>query len=219
MNRVWSGKVNGTISQQIVYNLYEQAVKYAQYVIDLHTASSTTLLHVVYSAGDKVSRQMAEVFALEVLLEETVSEDAKQARFSGKLRNVLTANGVGAITPELGGDGRFEEENIQKGVRGVTNIMKYLGMLEGEIIPPDNPQVTVRGSHLDKVRANHGGIWQPEIKPGDEVREGQALGYIYSVRSFEVIERFVAPYHGFILGITDVPVVNVGDPIVNICPL
>jgi uncharacterized protein len=219
MNRVWPGKAGGMISQQIVFNLYEQAVRPAQYVIDLHTASSTTMLHTVYSAGDETSRKMAEVFALEVLLEEAVSEDLKQARFSGKLRNVLTASGVGAITPELGGDGRFEEANIQKGVRGVTNIMKYLGMLEGEILPPDNAQVTVRGSHLDKVRANHGGIFQAEVKPGDRVSEGQALGYIYSVRSFEVVERFVAPYNGFILGLNDVPVVNVGDPLVNICPI
>jgi len=103
MNRVWPGKVSGSMSLQLAYNLYHQAIRHAQYVIDLHTASSNTALHVVYGRDDQPSRRMAEAFGLEVLLEEEINEDLKQSRFTGKLRNVLTEQGVPAITPELGG--------------------------------------------------------------------------------------------------------------------
>ena len=81
------------------------------------------------------SRKMAETFGLEVLLEEDISKELEQARFTGKLRNVLTARGVPAITPELGGNDFFEEEHIAFGVRGVTNLstppLKRRGVLIG----------------------------------------------------------------------------------------
>lgn len=217
MNRVWPGKLDGMASQQMAYNLYHQAIRHAQYVIDLHTANSKTLLHVVYGSDDEASRKLAGVFGLEVLLEETVNDDLKQARFLGKLRNTLTARGVPAITPELGGNDHFEEENIALGVRGVLNVMKHLGMLKGAIEPPDRPQITLYGSHLDKVRAHQGGIWVAQIKGGDRVKVGQQLGHIYSMRTFEVVEQVVAPYDGYVLGSSDLPIVNTGDNLVNLC--
>src|SRR6266851_4545709 len=108
---------------------------------------------------------------------------------------------------------------IVLGVRGVTNVMKYLGMLEGGIVPPARPQVTIYGSHLDKVRASRGGIWVAEVKAGERVRKGQGLGHIYSIRTFEVTERLSAPYDGFVLGTADMPIINIGDALVAICRL
>lgn len=217
MNRVWPGKESGSISQQVAFHLYQQAIRHADYVIDLHTASSNTLLHVVYGQGDQKSRKLAEVFGLEILLEEAIDDDLRRSRFTGKLRNVLTENGVPAITPELGGVNCLEEEHIALGVRGVTNVMKHLGMLDGAVIPSDRPQTTLRGSHLDEVWARQGGIWIPQVKAGEQVQQGQRLGYIYSVRTFEIVEWATAPYNGYILGLTDIPVVNTGDALVNIC--
>ena len=89
MNRVWPGQTHGSTSSQMAYNLYQQAIRHANYVIDLHTASSHYLLHVVYGAGDHASRELAEVFGLDLLLEEEVDQKLKEARFQGKLRNVL----------------------------------------------------------------------------------------------------------------------------------
>lgn len=219
MNRIWPGNVRGLTSQQMAYHLYTQAIRHAQYVIDLHTANSNTLLHVVYGRGDEASRKMAEVFGLDVLLEEAVDQELRQARFTGKLRNTLTAQGIAAITPELGGNLHFEERNIVRGVRGVTNVMKYLGMVEGAIEPPDNQQITLYGSHLDKVRAKHGGIWVAEVQAGMRVSKGQPLGHTYSIRTFEAVESPTAPYDGYVTGTADVPTVNIGDALVAICRL
>src|SRR5260370_3974189 len=108
-------------SQQLAYNLYYQVISLAQYVIDLHTANSKTLLHVVYSHDDAGSRKLAEVFGVEVLLEEDVSEEQKQARFMGKLRNVLNIHAAAAITPELAANNYFEEEDLVLGAPGLTN--------------------------------------------------------------------------------------------------
>jgi uncharacterized protein len=219
MNRVWPGQKNGSTSSQMAYNLYQQAIRHAHYVIDLHTASSNYLLHVVYGAGDDASRKLAEVFGLGLLLEEEVDQKLKEARFQGKLRNVLNARGIPAITPELGGTNCIEPANVALGVRGVTNVMKHLNMLAGTIIPPDQPQITLRGSHLDHVITSKGGFWVPQIKEGDRVNRGDVLGHIYSLLTFEVAETIFAPYNGYILGRPNSPVVNFGDDVVNLCLL
>ncbi len=217
MNRVWPGKIDGSISQQTAYNLYNQAIRQAQYVVDLHTASSNTQLHVVYGHNDAASRALAEVFGLEILLEEEVDDTLRQFRFQGKLRNVLNERGIPAITPELGGDNRLEMENVELGVRGVTNVLKYLKMIPGEIVPPDRPQITLHGSHMDSVFAHQGGFWIRQVKGGDRVSKGQTLGHIYSLRTFEIVEVLTAPYNGHILGTTDSPTINLGDSVVTIC--
>lgn len=219
MNRVWPGKASGSVSQIMADNLYQQAIHYADYVIDLHTDNSNTLLHVIYGQGDEASRKLAEVFGLNVLLEEEMTEDLRRSRFRGKLRNSLTERGVAAITPELGGNNRFEEEHIRLGERGVLNVMKHLGMWQGEVIPPDKPQITLHGSHLDKITSRHGGIWIAQVKAGARVSQGQVLGHIYALSSFEAVEAITAPYDGYILGTTDVPIINIGDGITTICRL
>ncbi|SRR5258707_11993212 len=219
MNRVWPGQNNGSTSSQMAYNLYQQAIRHANYVIDLHTASSNYLLHVVYGAGDDASRELAVAFGLELLLEEEVDQKLKEARFQGKLRNVLNAQGIPAITPELGGTNCIEPANVALGVQGVTNVMKHLGMIAGETILPPRPQMTLRGSHLDHVVATKGGFWIPRAKEGDQVRQGDVLGHIYSLLTFEVAETILAPYHGYVLGRPNSPVINFGDHVITLCPL
>ncbi len=219
MNRVWPGHPRGSTSSQMAYNLYQQAIQQAQYVIDLHTASSNYLLHVVYGAGDAASRRLAEVFGLEILLEEEVDQKLKEARFQGKLRNVLNAQGIPAITPELGGTNCIEPANIALGVRGVRNVLIHLGMLPGEIILPARPQLTLHGSHLDHVITTTGGFWIPQVNIGDRVRQGDTLGHVYALAGFEIAETLLAPYNGYVLGGPNSPVVNFGDDVITLCQL
>jgi len=215
MNRVWPGKEGGQASQQSTLALYREAVSQADYIVDLHTAGAGTLLHVVYGQGDPASRALAEAFGVGVLLEEPVSEDWKQARFAGKLRNLAASKGVPSITPELGATSTFEEPSILAGVRGLLNVLKHLKMLEGE---PELParQVTLIGSHLDQVRARQGGLFVAQVRPGEMVTEGQVLGFTYSVRDFQPVEIFHAPYAAMILSVTARPITNTGSGVVSL---
>jgi predicted deacylase len=95
--------------------------------------------------------------------------------------------------------------------------MKHLGMLSGEIVAPERPQMTLRGSHLDHVITTRGGFWIPQVKEGDHVRQGDVLGHVYALQTFEVAETVRAPYNGYVLGRPNSPVVNFGDDVVNLC--
>lgn len=211
MNRVWPGRADGRLSERMAFAIYEHAVKGCDAVVDLHTGYSTMLTHVVYGEGDAGSEELARVFGTEYLLMEERDEEWEEMRFAGKLRNVAAADGLPAITPELGGAARFEEERIASGVTGVRNVLVHYGMIEGQLQRPSR-QIIIR-NHLTRVLADHGGVFTPSVRLGDELAAGQTIGIIYSARDFRVLQEVRSPAEAVLLSYAENPVVHTGDAV------
>jgi uncharacterized protein len=86
-------------------------------------------------------------------------------------------------------------------VQGVENVMKHLGMIEGEPILPDRQFIT-QPPRLD-LRPRHGGIIFPEFSldkyPDQIVPEGTVLGRVISPYTLEEVDRMVAPFESAVL--------------------
>jgi predicted deacylase len=214
MNRVWPGRLDGTLSERMAQAIYAQAVKGSDLVIDMHTGYSTMITHTVFGEDDSRSEELARCFGTEYLLMEEKDEDWQRARFSGKLRNVAAADGIPAITPELGGFSKFEGHQIQAGVMGITNVLVRYGFIRGDVIAPSR-QIVIR-NHLTRVTARNGGVFISTVRPGQEVWETQELGYIYSPRDFEIVETVRAPFDSIVVFHAENPIVNTGDTVVNL---
>ncbi|MEZ4570303.1 MAG: succinylglutamate desuccinylase/aspartoacylase family protein [Thermomicrobiales bacterium] len=214
VNRVWPGKADGRLSERIAHTIFEEAVRGSDIVVDLHTGYSTMITHTVFGEGDPGSEELARCFGTEYLIMEEKDDDWERARFSGKLRNVAAAEGIPAVTPELGGFSKFEGSQIQSGVIGLMNVLVRYGFLRGDVISPGR-QIIIR-NHLTRVTAENGGIFVPTVRPGQEVWETQELGYIYSPRNFEIVETVRAPFDSVVVFHAENPVVNTGDTLVNL---
>ncbi len=214
VNRVWPGAADGGLAQRIAYAIYEEAVRGSDLVVDLHTGFSTMITHTVFAEGDPASEQLARCFGTEYLIMEEQDEDWERARFSGKLRNVANAEGIPAITPELGGHSKFEGNQIQSGVMGITNVLAQYGFLRGDVVVPHR-QIVIR-NHLTRVTADEGGIFVATVRPGQEVWETQELGYIYTPGNFEIVETVRAPFDAVVVYHAEDPVVSTGDTLVNL---
>lgn len=210
MNRVWPGKQTGGMSERMAYHIWEDCIKQADYVIDLHTGNSTLVPHVVYMAGKAKSREMAKVFGIEVLVQEEVDPAWKEKRFGGKLRNTADEAGKVAICPELGGNQRFEEPRIIEGVRGVLNVARWLVMIDGQVEYAQAYRV-VQQAHLTQVKASKGGALIFRVKSGERVVKGQVLAQVYSPRDFSVLEEVASPMDGLVIMTADNPVVHTGE--------
>lgn len=214
MNRVWPGRPDGSISERMAHVIYTQAVAGADLLIDLHTGYSTMVPHTVFGEGDARSEELARSFGTEFLVMEERDDEWERSRFSGKLRNVAVADGIPAITPELGGFSRFEGASIQAGVMGITNVLVRYGFIRGDVIGPGR-QVVIR-NHLTRLTATRGGVFVATARPGQQVWETQELGYIYSPATFEIIETVRAPFDSIVVFHAENPVVNSGDTVVNL---
>jgi predicted deacylase len=214
MNRVWPGKADGKLSERLAHAIFTHAIERVQYVVDLHTGATNMAIHVVYAEGDAASRALAKAFGVEILLEERRDEKWERARFNSKLRTVMTARGIPAITPELGGRNTFQSGPIEAGVRGLYGVLSYLRMLpDNGAFSPVRPQryITVSGSHLDSLTATHGGLFVAETAPACMVEKGERIGYVYRISDFAPVEEFRAPYRGMVLSIADDPVMDTGS--------
>ncbi len=210
MNRVWPGKADGRMSERMAYALWENAIKQADYLIDLHTGNSTLVTHVVFMGGEEGSREIAEAFGVEVLLQEEKDPDWQRSRFAGKLRNSADGAGIPAICPELGGNSKFEAVRIEQGLQGVLNVAKHLGMLPGSPILPKKQWVVSQG-HLTQVKVSLGGAALFEVTGGDIVKAGDLICRVYSIRDFAFVEEVRAPMEGMIIMVAENPVLHTGD--------
>jgi hypothetical protein len=113
--------------------------------------------------------------------------------------------GIPAIGASIGGAGfdeKLEEEWIQANLKGITNVMKHLGMLDGE---PDLPArfLTFAGRGYRAI-PSVGGYLLPEV-PQDgllsEVPKGQILARVVSPYTFEELEVLRAPVRGLLFGV------------------
>ncbi|MEX2355404.1 MAG: succinylglutamate desuccinylase/aspartoacylase family protein [Thermaerobacterales bacterium] len=212
MNRVWPGKENGTLSERMAHSLFSRLVRQADAVIDLHTGYTDMVVHTVYMKDRRESRQLAEIFGTDVLIQEETSTEWEEKRFHGKLRNVCDEQGIPAITPELGGGGRFEETPIALGVRGIWNVLRHLGMVAGAAEVPVKQTVVAQG-HLTRALAPEAGLFVPAVAPGDIVEFGQTLGSIYGIKRLIDEADVVAPAAGMVVAINPNPTVHTGEMI------
>jgi len=209
MNRVWPGKVDGKVSERIAHMIFSEAIGPADAVVDLHTGATNMAVHVVYGENHVPSRELAQVFGAEILLEERRDDKWERARFNGKLRAVVNARGIPAITPELGKGGSFQETAIKVGEQGLINVLRHLDMVPGEAVRAER-RITLSGSHLDSLVSSEAGMFVAEAKPGAVVDAGDRIGYLYRVRDFAVVEEFHASSRSMVLSIVDNPVIDTG---------
>ncbi|MDY7082609.1 MAG: succinylglutamate desuccinylase/aspartoacylase family protein [Halobacteria archaeon] len=82
-----------------------------------------------------------------------------------------------AFTAELGSDYIVENEVVDAAVMGVRNVMKRLGMVEGELekvkgIPKKSTGFPVRRTSIESPVS---GLIKKSVEPGELVREGDPV--------------------------------------------
>lgn len=216
MNRKWPGRVTGSLTERIAWVLWQEAVRQADAVVDVHTWNWTTVNHT--RMGDKRSAELARIFGTPVLVREDIDSGFKRAGYEGKLRIVAMEAGKPAITPELGGAQHLRKQEVAMGERGIRNVLCYLGMIAGQ---PELPpvQTVVSWDSSNEIRATAGGLFLPEVEHGQRVEEGELLGRTVDPGSLRVLEEIRSPRPGLVAGFTDNPVVHTGDVLAIVVPV
>ena len=142
--------------------------------------------------------------ALAYGLRYVVCPEPDGAAIGGTTSEAAAAAGIPAITPEAGGCGLLEEEAVDAHVRGLGNVLRALGMLPGDVEPPERPQRLVR--RFIWPRAKAAGWWQPDVRPGEPVAAGARLGAVCDLFG-EELEVVSAPEAGVPLFVTSSPAV------------
>jgi predicted deacylase len=191
-----------TVSEQIADVLAGEILAKLDFQIDFHSGGDNHSVHMIEFTKDPVSKGMARAFNMPILLFDEWR--------SGQMWREAERLGARVIVAECGGGGALYEEWVERGAKGTLNVMRYLGMLPGEVVAPP-PQYVVRGDSGHEHNANilkpkEGGLIvpNPAITPqtvfnGQPVRGVPVLGELLNMYNLTVRQRFEAPFERTLL--------------------
>jgi predicted deacylase len=220
LNRVYPGRLDGTISHRIAYVMTKEVIERADYVIDMHCGDGNESLRpfsywepIGNSKVDEAARQMVQAFGIpNIVIDRSDPTDPAASRYCS---NTGSTRGRPSITIESGGMGvADDEEDIARIERGVLNVMRYLGMLEGRAQMPakvtwyEPSRVLEFPANLDEKQ----GLFYPKVQKTQMVEQGALLGYVTDFFG-KTIYELRAPFAGEVLYIIRTPPVSAGEPL------
>ncbi len=203
LNRSFPGSERGSLAARLAHLFMSEVIAPCDHAIDLHTGAMhrTNLPQVRACLDQDDTPRMAQAFGAPVIIDAPLRE--------GSLRAAAHERGIPMLVYEGGEALRFDELAIRAGVRGVTAVMRELGMLAQSrgYKPRHNPTVALDSSW---VRSPDSGILQRRVPLGSRVRPDDTLGVVASPFG-EDEARIAAPNGGIVIGMTQIPLLNEGD--------
>ena len=111
--------------------------------------------------------------------------------FHGTSVTVTEQRDIPSVVVELGGGLVDQAPYVDRGVKGITNILRELSMLDEPVEPPPD-QIVVNS--IATVRPRQGGFLEtvaPQL--GESIEQGELLGRVVSPHTFEVLEEIPNP--------------------------
>lgn len=190
LNRVFPGKADGAVSEQLAHRLFELAARWGDVLLDLHSGGELTItaFYTIYAQHDSpASRESRRLCA-------SVGSRYQWGSSEGWLKGALFSNfvrkaGKPAIIVESGGGARVTEQDLANFATALGGITRALGMLPGA--PPVATDIRYGGGALH-LKSTRGGIWHNAVQPGDDVVAGQVLGTVVDFVG-ETVETVICP--------------------------
>ena len=214
LNRVFPGRADGTMSERIAHAITTEVIAKADFLVDLHAGDGNEALRpYVYmpvtsdARLDAATRGMALAFGLDhIVIDATRIAPPDATQF---VDMTALARGIPAITTETGQLGLNDEHSIALAERGVGNLMRHLGMLEGAAEP--NPGV-VWLTDYRVITSPVTGVFRAAVRDGYAVAEGGLLGELFDPFGAKVGE-VRAPFAGIVNYVIGTPPAVEGQPL------
>jgi len=208
LNRSFPGSQSGSVASRLAHVFVTEILGHADYGIDLHTGAihRANLPQIRADLGHDETRRMAEAFGCPLMVDASLRE--------GSLREYAMQKGVPLLLYEAGEALRFDEFSIRAGVRGVTSVMRELGMLRKRQ-PRKAPPKPVIAIDSNWERAPESGILRSLVELGEYVGADQVLAYIAD--PFGETEVAVKSEHaGIVIGRSYLPLAHAGDALYHV---
>ncbi len=191
MNRCFPGDPNGTFSEMLAHYMDSVILPMADVSIDMHTAGHSgdsvpsTNMHDVGDAV-RMKRTMEAAAAFGAPYNVVFGGVDEGATFT----SCVERRGIISLGTELGGWGRVSVEGVRIGRRGIDNILKHFGVIDGE---PETAQADGSPATRHMMVADRDlytfapaiGTFEPCNVVGEKVFEGQPLGYLHFVEDVD----------------------------------
>lgn len=204
LNRIMPGDSDGSLTEQLGAQLARILEGGCTHFIDYHSGGN--LACVDYSYIHEAGAEMSRAFGCQVLY--------SHESYVGSATDYALGRGIRSMVSELGGGQYNTEYFLDRAVSGTFNVLRTIGMLDGEVTPPRDDQVIV--TTLTVLRPRVGGLLLAESgadRIGEVLPAGTVLGRVVDPYTFRELQVLSAPYDPtyLVLSRTSVTQVSPGD--------
>jgi predicted deacylase len=215
-NRSFPGRPDGPANEQLADYFTRVLFPMSDVVIDMHSGGRTAWflpcshMHVV----DDPAQRKAMLEAMQAWNSE-IHFLYVDVNGSGLLPVEAENQGKLVVTTELGGGGRVPAPVHELAWSGLTNVLRHVGVLDGEVVRQDPPAPILDGrDQRNYVIVEEDGIFEGLLEPGAAVQAGDPVGRLWFPDRIDREPTVLrAPLDGVLAVIRAIPAAEAGDSV------
>ena len=188
-NRCMPGNARGSFCEMLAHYIDTIIMPQVEVSVDVHSAGNSmeaALCSIMHWVDDpaviKRTQALTEHFAAPYNVVFWGVDEG------GTVAAAAERHGALSISTEIGGYGRVRPDAVRIAERGLDNVLKWMGMIDGK---PDTAQPD--GSHTRQMQvrdqrsylfAPSDGLFEPKFLPEQEVRAGTLAGYLHFIEEW-----------------------------------
>lgn len=212
MNRIFPGNGEGSMTEYIASKIIAD-LEGSDVCIDIH-ASNIYLTEIPQVRINEIHREQLVPLARELNVD-YIWVHASSTVLESTLAYTLNSRGVDTLVVEMGVGMRITKEYCEQLTDGIFNLMKKMGIWQGEANPPRQPIISEDGK-VSFLNATVSGIFVQCASHWKNVKKGQHIGDIVNPLTGEVLDYIQSPVDGILFTIREYPVVDEGSLIARI---
>lgn len=208
MNRLFPGNIDGNMTEYLAAGIMKD-VAGSDCVLDIH-ASNIYLTEIPQIRINELHADMLLPLAKHANVDFIWVHGAStvlEATFAHSLNSI----GTPVLVVEMGVGMRLTKEYGDQLVTGILNLMKELGIWNGDTPEVREPVVSTDPDDVCYLNASASGLFVPEAKHGARLNKGDMVGRIVDPLCGEVLDEVRAPHGGMLFTIRDYPIVDEGS--------
>lgn len=214
LNRVYPGRMDGTVSERIAYAITTEVIEPADYLLDLHCGDGNEWLrpyvyqHVTGNAAiDSAIARLVMAFGIDhVVVDRDRPTDPARSLYCS---TTAITRGKPAMTIESGSLGVSDEESVERIVNGIHGVLRELRMKDG------GPEPLPQAVYLDPtavVTSPETGILYSHVDCDQTVPKGALLAHVTDFFG-KTIAEVRSPLDGLVLYVVATPPITKGQPV------
>lgn len=211
LNRVFPGSPTGTVTEKIADYFCRELLPRADLVLDIHSGGRTLefLPFAACHALDDHEHETRCIAAMEAF-GAPYSVIMREMDPTGLYDTVVEELGKTFVTTELGGGGTARAATVRIAERGITNLLRHAGILDGE--PERVESLLLSMPDEGYVVSEHHGLVDPCVDLGESVEEGDLVARVIDQRrTAAAVVEYRAPCAGVLAGRHFPGMVKAGD--------
>ena len=213
LNRAFPGDRDGGPTAMIAHFLETEILPGCDAAIDLHSGGKASFFEpcalptlTVDSGLAAQNMELAQLFGLPLVWRLGAHNDNRSVNAAAE------RTGVPMIATELGGGGGVDPTITDQAEAGIWNILRHLGMVNGEVHQPPKPRVVEIRDPGASLYARSEGLFDRTLSAGQDVKAGDFAGWFHHVTEPERPSvRLTIPQDGMILAHTNRGLVTRGE--------